>query len=111
MIRDRITDFRRVKASDLLPNPRNWRTHPKSQQDALRGILAEVGYADALLARETPDGLMLKGDVYDPFIGSGTTLVAAEQLGRTCYAMEIHPPYVAVALERMAKMGLSPALQ
>ena len=59
MIRDRITDFRRVKASDLLPNPRNWRTHPKGQQDALRGILAEVGYADALLARETPNGLML----------------------------------------------------
>lgn len=59
VIRDRITDFRRVKASDLLPNPRNWRTHPKGQQDALRGILAEVGYADALLARETPDGLML----------------------------------------------------
>ena len=55
-IRDRIKDFRRVKASDLSPNPRNWRTHPKAQQDALKGILAEIGYADALLARELPDG-------------------------------------------------------
>ena len=58
-IRDRIKELRRVKASDLIPNPRNWRTHPKAQADALRGILAEVGYADALIARETPDGLQL----------------------------------------------------
>ena len=58
-IRDRITDLRRVPASELLPNPKNWRTHPVAQQDAMRGILAEVGIADAVLARETPDGLML----------------------------------------------------
>src|SRR6187401_3568777 len=61
-IRDRIRELRRVRAGDLIPNPRNWRTHPKAQQDALRGILAEIGYADALLAREIadpPGGLML----------------------------------------------------
>jgi len=58
-IRDRIKELRRVKASDLIPNPKNWRTHPVAQQDALRGVLAEVGYADALLARETAEGLML----------------------------------------------------
>ncbi|WP_254512815.1 hypothetical protein [Anatilimnocola floriformis] len=55
-IRDRIQDFRRVLARDLQPNPRNWRTHPAPQQDALRGILAEVGYAGALLAREVAGG-------------------------------------------------------
>ena len=58
-IRDRIKELRRVKASELLPNPKNWRTHPEAQQNALRGVLAEVGYADALIVRETPDGLML----------------------------------------------------
>lgn len=58
-IRDRIKSLRRVKASDLLPNPRNWRTHPEAQANAMRGILAEVGYAGAALARETPDGLQL----------------------------------------------------
>lgn len=58
-IRDRIKELRRVKASDLLPNPKNWRTHPQHQQDAMKGVLAEIGYADALLARETPEGLML----------------------------------------------------
>lgn len=41
------------------------------------------------------------GDVYDPFVGSGTTLVAAENLNRTCYAMEISPEYCSVVLERM----------
>ena len=58
-IRDRIKELRRVPASELIPNPKNWRTHPTAQQDALRGVLAEVGYADALIARETPEGLML----------------------------------------------------
>src|SRR3972149_4557755 len=55
-IRDRIKELRRVRASLLRPNARHWRTHPQTQQDALRGVLAEVGYADALLARELPDG-------------------------------------------------------
>ena len=55
-IRDRIKELRRVKAGELLPNPQNWRTHPQAQQDALKGILAEVGYASALLAREMPTG-------------------------------------------------------
>ena len=55
-IRDRIKEFRRVRASELRPNRRNWRTHPQAQRDALRGVLAEVGYADALLARKLPDG-------------------------------------------------------
>jgi len=57
--RDRVLDLRRVRAGELRPNPKNWRTHPKAQQEALRGILAEIGYADALLARETPEGLQL----------------------------------------------------
>jgi len=55
-IRDRVRELRRVKAGDLKPHPHNWRLHPKAQQDALRGVLAEVGYADALVARELPDG-------------------------------------------------------
>ncbi len=58
-IRDRIVGLRRVRADTLLPNPKNWRRHPKAQGEALKGLLQEIGYADALLARETPDGLML----------------------------------------------------
>lgn len=48
--------------------------------------------------------------VYEPFSGSGTCLVASEQEGRLCYAMELSPPYVAVALERLKGMGLTPVL-
>ena len=55
-IRDRIKELRRVRASELVPNPHNWRTHPDAQRNALRGVLAEIGYADALLTRELSDG-------------------------------------------------------
>jgi len=41
-----------------------------------------------------------EGDVYDPFLGSGTTLIACERLGRRCYGMEIEPRYVDVAVKR-----------
>ena len=41
-------------------------------------------------------------EVYDPFLGSGTTMVAAQNLGRKCYGIEISQPYCAVVLERMA---------
>ena len=58
-IRDRIKELRKVKASELLPNPKNWRKHPDGQANALRGVLSEIGYADALIVYETPNGLML----------------------------------------------------
>jgi DNA modification methylase len=53
-----------------------------------------------------------RGDiVFDPFCGSGTTLVAGHQLGRVVYAVEQEPLYVAVQLERLAQLGLKPALR
>jgi DNA modification methylase len=52
-----------------------------------------------------------RGDVvYDPFAGSGTTLVAGHQLNRIVYAVEKDPLYVAVAIERLANLGLTPRL-
>jgi methylglyoxal synthase len=59
VMRDRVKELRRVPASELRKNPRNWRTHPPAQEAALRGILAEIGFADAMIARETEDGLEL----------------------------------------------------
>jgi DNA modification methylase len=38
--------------------------------------------------------------VYEPFMGSGTTLIAAETTGRICYGVELNPTYVDVAIER-----------
>ncbi len=71
-IRDRIKDFRRVSASELRPNPKNWRTHPQEQLDAIKGILAEVGFAGAELARELPDGslMLIDGHARAEIMGS-----------------------------------------
>lgn len=44
--------------------------------------------------------LQLGESAYDPFVGSGTSLVAAERVGRTCFAMEIDPTFAQMAIER-----------
>lgn len=65
------------------------RFHPTQKPVSL--MTAIIGdYTDALAL------------VFDPFLGSGTTIIAAENLGRRCYAIEISPAYVAVALQRWA---------
>jgi DNA modification methylase len=38
--------------------------------------------------------------IYDPFLGSGTTLIAAEKSARTCYGIELEPRYAQVVIER-----------
>jgi DNA modification methylase len=48
--------------------------------------------------------------VYDPFLGSGTTLIAAELTGRVCVAMEIDPRYCDVTIERWQRLTGSAAI-
>ncbi len=48
--------------------------------------------------------------VADWFLGSGSTIVAAEQTGRIAYGCEICEKYVAVSLERLTGLGLEPRL-
>ncbi len=55
-----------------------------------------VGVWSWLMERGSLEGAL----VLDPFSGSGTSLIAAEQTGRRCCAMELEPKYVQVALER-----------
>ncbi len=51
------------------------------------------------------------GVVYEPFSGSGTTLIACENLSRKCRAVEISPAYVAVAIQRWVDVtGKEPIL-
>jgi DNA modification methylase len=59
VVRDRVVGLRRVRAADLLEHPRNWRRHPERQRRILADVLEEIGYADALLAREVDGGLQL----------------------------------------------------
>jgi DNA modification methylase len=76
-IRDRIRELRRVPASELRPNPKNWRLHPEAQAEALRGVLAEVGIADAVLARELADGslMLIDGHLRAETLGDSTVPV------------------------------------
>lgn len=45
-----------MRASALRPSSQNWRTHPENQRSALQGLLAEIGYAVPVIARETAPG-------------------------------------------------------
>jgi hypothetical protein len=49
-IRDRVVEMKKIRGSDLVPNPRNWRLHPYAQRQAVRESLESVGIADRLLA-------------------------------------------------------------
>src|SRR5689334_1280064 len=49
------------------------------------------------------------GVVYDPFLGSGTTLIAAELAGRACYGIELDPKYVDVIIQRWQNFTGQPA--
>jgi len=46
--------------------------------------------------------------LYEPFLGSGTTVVAAENENRICFGCDVEPKYVAVSLERLTALGLRP---
>lgn len=63
----------------------------------------------ALAARAMANSSAQGHVVVDWFLGSGSTLIAAEQLGRTCYGLEIEPRYVDVTIRRWLKLiGESP---
>jgi DNA modification methylase len=44
------------------------------------------------------------GNVYEPFAGSGTTIIACEELGRGCFAIEIEPRYCDIILTRWEQL-------
>ena len=54
----------------------------------------------AMICRAIKSSTAAEALVAEPFLGSGTTLIAAEQLGRKCYGMEISPAYVDVIVKR-----------
>jgi DNA modification methylase len=71
-------------------------TYPKPAANREHPTQKPVGLVEQCLGNSTrPDEL-----VYDPFLGSGTTLVAAETLGRRCVGLEIEPRYCQVVIER-----------
>ena len=50
---NRIVGHADVAPDELVPNPRNWRTHPNDQQRAVGGALSEVGWVAEVLVNQT----------------------------------------------------------
>ena len=55
-LRDRVVEMKRVKASDLVDHPENFRRHEADQQRALTTMLSEIGFAGVVLTRKLPGG-------------------------------------------------------
>ena len=51
-IKDRVKEFKRIKASDLKANPKNWRLHDAMQKEAMQSVLQNVGMAGAVIVYE-----------------------------------------------------------
>jgi 16S rRNA G966 N2-methylase RsmD len=69
-------------------------------KDRVHPTQKPVGLIAAILSDHSNPGALC----LDPFLGSGTTLIACEQLGRTCYGMEISPQYCEVICQRWEKL-------
>ena len=95
----RFTDARDLDNVWEIPRPRASEEHPTMKPTAIMARAME--HASAI------------GDiVLDPFLGSGSTLMAAEILGRACYGIEIEPLYVDVVVRRwQEKTGMSATLE
>ncbi len=74
--------------------------HPKPAASKLHPTQKPIG----LLRKLIPNSTRLGDFVYDPFLGSGSTAVACEHLGRRCIGIEIDPAYVGIAIARMEKL-------
>ncbi len=86
----------------LRPHPENPRKHPKPgslKWCVLEKALSEFNWDPIKVSRRGELVIKLFG-------GSGTTLAAAHQTGRLCYATELSPTFASVILERMTAYGL-----
>lgn len=116
----------RRKVKDLRDNPKNSRRFTEKGMADLKASIEGVGYIDPIAINQdnmiiggharrktllelgikeidvrVPDRLLTdKEAIYEPFSGSGTTMIAAEATGRKCYSMELNPTYVDMAFQR-----------
>jgi site-specific DNA-methyltransferase (adenine-specific) len=79
-----------------------WQT--KRQRNTVHPTMKPIEIIEMAL-NDNPD----KKNIYDAFLGSGSTMVAAHQLKRKCYGMELDPKYCQVIIDRMKK--LDPTLE
>lgn len=88
----------------------NWQGSRKENSvwEIDKNIKSETGHSTQkpveCMARPIRNNTYEGESVYDPFLGSGTTMVASHQLNRKCYGMEIDPKYCQVIIDRMRKL-------
>lgn len=70
--------------------------HDRPSRSDEHPTMKPVGLIAQLIVNSSRKGQL----VYDPFLGSGTTLIAAERQGRICYGVELEPAYVDVIVRR-----------
>jgi len=70
--------------------------HDRPKRSAEHPTMKPVGLLSRLIVNSTAKG----GLVYDPFLGSGSTLIACERQGRVCYGVELDPAYCDVIVHR-----------
>ncbi len=86
--------FRKAKDKSVLffPKPHKSKAHP---------TIKPLNLVSQLVLNSTPIG----GVVYDPFIGSGTAILACQKTGRVCYGVEIDLEYATTAILRFETMS------
>ncbi len=70
--------------------------HDRPRRSDEHPTMKPVGLLSRLIVNSARKGAL----VYDPFLGSGSTLIAAERQGRICYGVELEPAYVDVVVRR-----------
>ena len=76
--RNRIVGHAEIDPTQLLANPKNWRIHPKVQEDALAGVLEEVGWVDSILVNQNT-GFVVDGHMRAAHaIGKGEATVPVD---------------------------------
>ena len=72
--------------------------------DIPKPLKSETGHSTQkpveCMRRPIQNNSLVGDSIYEPFSGSGTTIIAAEETGRICYAMELNPLYVDIAVKR-----------
>ena len=74
--------------------------HPRPQKSKLHPTQKPIG----LLRKIIPNVTKIGDYIYDGFLGSGSTAIASEQLGRFCIGIELDPDYIEICLKRMEKL-------
>lgn len=91
-------EFRRSKDKSVI-------VYPKPSRSTLHPTMKPVGLLRQLILNSSRVG----GVVFEPFAGSGSTLIACEQTRRHCIAVELDPHYCGVIIKRFEKLtGIAP---